>query len=91
MNEDIIDLPASCFVYVAAEPGHRIGLVTHNMPGVLYPGIDRHELTDAEARRLVNTLNSARGVNPETSERMLALATIERHPASNSSYQRVAA
>lgn len=74
MNQSKFDLPLSCYVFIHADPGQRIGLVTQGQNGFLITTIDQSDLTDRETKMLVNTLNSARGVNPETAERMLSLA-----------------
>ena len=42
--------------------------------GILVTRIDQKDLSDAQAKVLVNALNSARGVNPETAQMMLNLA-----------------
>lgn len=68
------DLPLNCYVFIHAQPGNRIALVTQGQNGFLITAIDQVDLTDGEAKMLVNTLNSARGVNPDTAERMLNLA-----------------
>ena len=68
------DLPLSCYVFIHAHPGKRIGLVTQGQNGFLITTIDQADLTDGESKMLVNTLNSASRVNPDTAERMLNLA-----------------
>ena len=83
MCKDSMEFPTSCFVFVPAAPGRRIGVVTRGQPGVLFTGIDRRDMVDAEARMLVNTLNSARGVTPDTAERMLALSVVVEQEACN--------
>ena len=68
------ELPQSCYVFIHATPGERVGLVTRGLNGFLVTRIDQRDLSDAQAKVLVNALNSARGVNPETAQRMLNFA-----------------
>ena len=68
------ELPQSCYVFIHASPGDRVGLVMYGCKGILVTGIDQKDLSDAQAKVLVNALNSARGVNPETAQMMLNLA-----------------
>lgn len=67
-------LPQSCYVFIHASPGDRVGLVMYGCKGILVTRIDQKDLSDAQAKVLVNALNSARGVNPETAQMMLNLA-----------------
>ena len=69
-----LDLPKNCYVFVRASPGRRIRLVTQGRNGFLLTAIDHADLADGEARMRVNALNSGRGVNPDTAERMRKLA-----------------
>ena len=68
------ELPQSCYVFIHASPGDRVGLVVYGCKGFLVTKIDQKDLSDAQAKVLVNALNSARGVNPETAQMMLNLA-----------------
>ena len=68
------ELPQSCYVFIHASPGDRVGLVMYGCKGILVTRIDQKDLSDAQAKVLVNALNSARGVNPETAQMMLNLA-----------------
>lgn len=76
-------LPESCFIFVHATPGDRVGLVTRGKSGFLITSIDQKDLTDHEVNVLVNSLNSARGINPHTAHRMLDIAINGGVPASN--------
>ena len=68
------ELPQSCYVFIHASPDDRVGLVMYGCKGILVTRIDQKDLSDAQAKVLVNALNSARGVNPETAQMMLNLA-----------------
>ncbi len=65
------ELPQSCYVFIHASPGDRVGLVVYGCKGILVTKIDQKDLSDAQANVLVNALNSARGINPETAKLML--------------------
>lgn len=77
------ELPQSCYVFIHASPGDRVGLVTYGCKGFLVTGIDQRVLTDAQAKVLVNALNSARGITPETAQLMLNLAINGWHAANS--------
>ena len=83
------DLPQNCYVFIHATPGERVGLVTRGINGFLVTRIDQRDLSDAEAKVLVNALNSTRGVNPDTAQCMLNSAISGWRPAN--SEERVAA
>ena len=74
------DLPLSCYVFIHADPGKRIALVSQGQNGFLITRIDQADLTDGESKTLVNALNGARGVSPDKAERMLKLAISGRNP-----------
>ena len=57
--------PSSCYTFIGAEPGDRVGLLTSGVPGFLITRIDRKDMTDAEVRELVVALNSSCGVSEE--------------------------
>lgn len=67
-------MPDTCYVFIHATPGARVGRVRKGAPGWQPTRIDERGLNDREARCLVNLLNNQRGVAPTTAERMLQLA-----------------
>ena len=69
------ELPQSCYVFIHASPGARVGLVKKGAPGWLITSVDQKDMSDADARKVVEVLNGVKGVNPEMADRMLAAAT----------------
>ena len=70
------DMPNCCYVFIHASPGARVGLVKKGAPGWLITSVDQKDMSDADARKVVEVLNGVKGVNPEMADRMLAAATI---------------
>lgn len=76
VTEESNDMPSSCYVFIHASPGARVGLVKKGAPGWLITSVDQKDMTDADARKVVDVLNGVQGVQPGVADRMLAAATI---------------
>lgn len=70
--QEFESMPASCFVFIHASPGDRVGMVKRGVSGCLITRVDQKDLTDAEAKKVVQVLNAHNGVLPEVADRMLA-------------------
>jgi len=67
-------LPASCYIFVHAAPGDRVGLVMRDVSGFLITKIDRRDMSDTEVRKLVDTLNRNLRIPAEVVSRMYRAA-----------------
>lgn len=72
--QEFESMPASCFVFIHASPGDRVGMVTRGISGCLITNVDQKDMTDAEAKKVVLVLNAHNGVEPEVADRMLTAA-----------------
>lgn len=69
------EMPESCYVFIHASPGSRVGIVKRGVGGFLITRIDQKDLSDAEARMLVNALNTSQGITAPVAAAMLNGAT----------------
>ena len=82
MPDDLMrTMPDSCYVFIHAEPGTRVGLVRQGICGWLPTRIDDPNLSDQDARCIVDVLNGTRGITPTMADRMLLLAANGWPPA----------
>lgn len=67
-------LPATCYAFIQAPPGKRIGLLLRDCPGALDTYFDQEWMTDSEVRSLVDTKNKNLGVPKEVAEQMYKIS-----------------
>lgn len=72
-------LPASCYIFIHATPGSRVGLVMRDVSGFLITKIDRCDMSDEEVRELVETLNKNLRVPADVAARMYQAAITAPH------------
>ena len=51
------DMPNSCYVFIHASPGARVGLVKKGAPGWLITSVDQKDMSDADARKVAELLH----------------------------------
>lgn len=72
-------LPATCYIFIHASPGQRVGLVMREVSGFLITDIDRRDMKDQEVRELVDTLNKNLRVTKEVADKMYQAAIFSPH------------
>lgn len=72
------DLPPSCYTFIGAEPGSRIGFICREKRGFCITRIDQKEMSECEVRELVDSLNRALGVSTLQQRRLYQLAITGR-------------
>ena len=71
--------PASCYIFLHASPGSRVGMVMRGVPGFFIPPhVDQRDMTDAEMKKVVDTLNHHLRVSPDLAQRMYQSAIAVR-------------
>ena len=63
-------LPASCYIFLHAMPGRRVGMVMRGIPGFYITNVDQRDMSDAEVKKVVDTLNGHLKITPDMVQRM---------------------
>lgn len=69
-------LPASCYIFLHATPGRRVAMLMRGVSGFYITDIDQRDMTDAEVKKVVDTLNGFLQVSPETAQHMYQRAIV---------------